>query len=67
MLPEWGHGPNVNTDREGWHYMIILGLILLIIGLIASIGWLTVIGAILLVVGLVLNFVPIGGTRRRYY
>jgi hypothetical protein len=47
--------------------MIILGLILLIIGLIASIGWLTIIGAILLVVGLVLNFVPIGGTRRRYY
>jgi hypothetical protein len=47
--------------------MVILGLILLIIGLIASIGFLTVIGAILLVVGLVLNFVPIGGTRRRYY
>jgi hypothetical protein len=47
--------------------MVILGLILLIIGLIASIGILTVIGAILLVVGLVLNFVPIGGTRRRYY
>ena len=47
--------------------MIILGLILLIIGLIASLGWLTIIGAILLVVGLVLNFVPIGGTRRRYY
>jgi hypothetical protein len=47
--------------------MVILGLILLIIGLVASIGILTVIGAILLVVGLVLNFVPIGGTRRRYY
>jgi hypothetical protein len=47
--------------------MVILGLILLIIGLIASIGILTVIGAILLVVGLILNFVPIGGTRRRYY
>jgi hypothetical protein len=47
--------------------MVILGLILLIIGLIASIGILTVIGAILLVVGLVLNFVPIGGTRRRWY
>ena len=47
--------------------MIILGLILLIIGLIASISWLTIIGAILLVVGLVLNFVPIGGTRRRFY
>jgi hypothetical protein len=47
--------------------MVILGLILLVIGLIASIGILTVIGAILLVVGLILNFVPIGGTRRRYY
>jgi hypothetical protein len=47
--------------------MVILGLILLIIGLIANIGILTVIGAILLVVGLVLNFVPIGGTRRRWY
>lgn len=47
--------------------MIILGLILLIIGLIANLSWLTIIGAILLVVGLVLNFVPIGGTRRRYY
>jgi hypothetical protein len=39
----------------------------LIIGLIASISILTIIGAILLVVGLILNFVPIGGTRRRYY
>lgn len=47
--------------------MIILGLILLIIGLIANIPILTIIGAILLVVGLILNFVPIGGTRRRFY
>jgi hypothetical protein len=47
--------------------MVILGLILLIIGLIAGIGILTIIGAILLVVGLILNFVPIGGTRRRFY
>jgi hypothetical protein len=47
--------------------MVILGLILLIIGLVASISILTIIGAILLVVGLILNFVPIGGTRRRYY
>jgi hypothetical protein len=46
--------------------MVILGLILLIIGLIAGISILTIIGAILLVVGLILNFVPIGGTRRRY-
>jgi hypothetical protein len=47
--------------------MVILGLILLIIGLIASIPILWVIGLVLLVVGLVLNLVPIGGTRRRYY
>lgn len=47
--------------------MVVLGLILLIIGLVASISILVTIGAILLVVGLVLNFVPIGGTRRRYY
>ncbi|GAA2139225.1 hypothetical protein GCM10009844_07870 [Nocardioides koreensis] len=47
--------------------MVILGLILLIIGLVASIPVLTTIGAILLIVGLILNFVPIGGTRRRFY
>jgi hypothetical protein len=47
--------------------MVELGLILLIIGLVASISILTTIGLILLVVGLILNFVPIGGTRRRYY
>ncbi len=46
--------------------MVILGLILLIIGLftVQALVW---IGLILIVVGLVLNFVPIGGTRRRYY
>ena len=55
------------TYRKGGTSLIILGLILLIIGLIASISILTIIGAILLVVGLVLNFVPIGGTRRRFY
>lgn len=47
--------------------MAILGLILLIIGLIAGIGILWIIGLILLIVGLVLNFVPVGGTRRRWY
>jgi hypothetical protein len=47
--------------------MVILGLILLIIGLVASIGILTTIGLILLVVGLILNLVPIGGTRRRVF
>ena len=47
--------------------MVILGVILLIIGLIASLQILVWLGVILLIVGLVLNFVPIGGTRRRYY
>jgi hypothetical protein len=47
--------------------MVVLGLILLIVGPVAKISILTTIGAILLVVGLILNFVPIGGTRRRYY
>ncbi len=47
--------------------MIVLGLILLIIGLVASIPILTTIGAILLVVGLVLNLVPIGGSTRRVF
>jgi hypothetical protein len=47
--------------------MVVLGLILLIIGLVAGISILTTIGAILLVVGLILNFVPIGGNRRRVF
>jgi len=47
--------------------MIILGLILLIIGLVATMPILTTIGVILLVVGLILNFVPLGGTRRRVF
>lgn len=47
--------------------MVILGVILLIVGLVASIPVLTTIGAILIVVGLILNLVPIGGTRRTYY
>ena len=47
--------------------MVVLGLVLLIIGLVASIPILTTIGAILLVVGLILNLVPIGGTKRRVF
>jgi len=48
--------------------VVVLGLILLIVGLlVASLHVLVIIGVILLVVGLILNFVPIGGTRRRYY
>lgn len=47
--------------------MVTLGVILLIIGLVASIPILTTVGAILIVVGLVLNLVPINGNRRLYY
>ncbi len=47
--------------------MVVLGLILLIIGLVASVPVLTTIGVILLIVGLILNLVPIGGTRRRVF
>jgi len=56
----------VSTDR-GSTKMVILGVILLVIGLLASIPVLTTIGAILIVVGLILNLVPIGGQRRLYY
>jgi hypothetical protein len=47
--------------------MVVLGLILLIIGLVTTTPILTTLGIILLIVGLILNFVPIGGTRRRFY
>jgi hypothetical protein len=47
--------------------VVVLGVILLILGLVLSQSLLVTIGLILLVVGLVLNFVPMGGTRRRYY
>jgi hypothetical protein len=47
--------------------MVVLGLILLLIGLLVGPPVLWTIGLILLVVGLVLNLVPVGGTRRRYY
>lgn len=47
--------------------MVTLGVILLIIGLVASIPILTTVGAILIVAGLVLNLVPINGSRRLYY
>ena len=47
--------------------MVILGVILFIIGLIAEIQILVWIGLVLAIVGLILNLVPIGGTRRRYY
>ena len=47
--------------------MVVLGIILLLLGLLAGISILTTLGVILIVVGLLLNLVPIGGTRRRYY
>lgn len=47
--------------------MIMFGLILLIIGFVASIPVLVTIGVILLLVGLVMNFVPVGGSRRRVW
>jgi hypothetical protein len=47
--------------------MVILGIIPALIGWIASISILLWIGVILVIVGLVLNFVPIGGSTRRWY
>jgi hypothetical protein len=48
--------------------MIVLGLVLLLIGLLVSGAHiLFTIGLIVLIVGLVLNFVPMGGTRRRVW
>jgi hypothetical protein len=47
--------------------MVFLGVILLILGLVFGIQFLWVIGAILLVLGLFVNFVPIGGSTRRWY
>ena len=47
--------------------MVTVGLILLIVGLVASIPVLTTVGAILLVVGLILNLVPVGGSTRRVF
>jgi hypothetical protein len=47
--------------------VVVLGIILLLIGLLVGPPILWTIGLILLVVGLVLNLVPVGGTRRRYY
>jgi hypothetical protein len=48
--------------------VIALGLILLIIGLVvSSLHVLFTVGLILLLVGLVLNFVPVGGNRRRVW
>ncbi|HYN67673.1 MAG TPA: hypothetical protein VES93_12350, partial [Ornithinibacter sp.] len=56
----------LSVTRSARH-MVILGIVLALIGWIASISILLWIGVILIIVGLVLNFVPIGGSRRRYY
>ena len=47
--------------------MVVLGVLLLLLGLITGPSILVTIGIILIVVGLLLNFVPVGGTRRRFY
>jgi hypothetical protein len=48
--------------------VIILGVILIIVGLlVSSLKVLLWVGIVLLVVGLVLNFVSIGGRRRRIF
>jgi hypothetical protein len=48
--------------------MIALGLVLLLIGLLVSGAHvLFTIGIILLLVGIGLNFVPMGGSRRRVW
>jgi hypothetical protein len=48
--------------------MIILGIILILLGLlVSSLKILLTIGIIVLIVGLVVNFIPIGGTKRRWY
>lgn len=48
--------------------MVILGVILLLLGIfVPAVHFLFIIGIILIIVGLVLNFVPVGGTTRRWY
>ena len=47
-------------------FVVILGIILIIVGLlVASLKVLLWVGIVLLVVGLIVNAVPIGGRRRR--
>ena len=47
--------------------MVVLGIILALIGWLASISILLWIGVILIIVGLILWFVPVGGGTHRYY
>lgn len=46
--------------------MVFLGLILLIVGLF-TLPLLVWIGVALVLIGLFFNFVPVGGTTRRWY
>jgi hypothetical protein len=48
--------------------MVALGLILLLIGLfVAGLKILITLGIVLIVVGLIVNVVPVGGARRRWF
>ena len=47
--------------------MVTLGVLLLIFGLIFSVGLLFWFGLALVVMGLVFNFAPTDGPRRRWY
>ncbi len=69
MVQAPGHGGRLKApvDAKGLP-MIVLAIILIVVGLLVeSLKILLTIGVILLVVGLILNFVPIGGRRRRFY
>ena len=68
----WRPPPKRSMLEEGlvWkgNSVIILGIICIIVGLlVASLKILLWVGIALLVVGLILNFVPIGGRRRRIF
>jgi hypothetical protein len=47
--------------------MILLGIVLLILGFVFGITALWVVGLVLIVLGAFANFVPLGGTTRRWY
>jgi hypothetical protein len=47
--------------------MVVLGVILLICGFVFGIQLLWIVGLVLLLLGLVVNFVPWGGSTRRWY
>ena len=69
MVQAPGHHGRLEASRDAKGLpMIVLAIILIVVGLLVeSLKILLTIGVILLVVGLILNFVPIGGRRRRFY